>query len=198
MAKRPLPSRDVLRQMVHYEPETGEMTWKARTKEHIPDDRVRAIWNTRFANKPAFMSRMQRGYKYSPILGTRCYAHRVAWKIIHDEDPDVIDHIDGNPDNNRISNLRSVTQADNCRNQRMNSRNTSGYAGVYFDKPRGKWYVRFKKKERNLFCGYFKTCDEARTARKDLEVQAGYHPNHGQSQAEHITSSVSISTSPAL
>ena len=62
----------------------------------------------------------------------RRYTHRVVWEIFNGEIPEnmEIDHIDGNPLNNRIDNLRLVSRIVNARNSKMNSRNTSGIAGV--------------------------------------------------------------------
>ena len=63
-----------------------------------------------------------------------CYlTHRVIWFLTYNEDPGeyVIDHIDGNPLNNRISNLRKITYEMNSRNRSKQSNNTSGVSGVY-------------------------------------------------------------------
>ena len=62
----------------------------------------------------------------------RRYTHRVIWELFNGEIPEnmEIDHIDGNPLNNKINNLRIVSRKTNSRNSRMNSRNTSGIAGV--------------------------------------------------------------------
>lgn len=62
--------------------------------------------------------------------------HRIVWILYYHEDvPDdcLIDHIDGDVRNNRISNLRLVSEADNTRNAKEYSNNTSGKVGIYFD-----------------------------------------------------------------
>jgi hypothetical protein len=62
----------------------------------------------------------------------RKYVHRIIWELIHgsiDDNLD-IDHIDGVKTNNKIENLRLVTRKVNLRNQKTNSRNTSGFTGV--------------------------------------------------------------------
>lgn len=51
-----------------------------------------------------------------------------------------IDHIDGNKDNNRIDNLRSVTSKQNARNRKLKTGNRTGYSGVYTNK-QGTWRV---------------------------------------------------------
>lgn len=64
----------------------------------------------------------------------RRYTHRVVWELFNGEIPEnmEIDHIDGNPLNNKIDNLRVVSRKINSRNSKMNSRNISGIAGVSF------------------------------------------------------------------
>lgn len=62
--------------------------------------------------------------------------HRIVWILHHGGDiPDnyLVDHIDGNIRNNNINNLRLVLEADNSRNAKVYSNNTSGKVGVYFD-----------------------------------------------------------------
>lgn len=66
------------------------------------------------------------------LFNTKMQAHRVVW-ILHGnklESGMVIDHINGNPLDNRIENLRQVTDADNSRNQAKRVDNTSGVTGV--------------------------------------------------------------------
>jgi hypothetical protein len=60
----------------------------------------------------------------------------------------VIDHIDGNPFNNKISNLRVTTQMINCQNQRIRITNTSGVAGVS---------IKVNKQGRTYFGAYWTT-----------------------------------------
>lgn len=59
--------------------------------------------------------------------------HRIIWTLTHGEiDPCLeIDHLDGNPFNNRIDNLRLKAHKDNMRNQRLHSNSTTGYSGIH-------------------------------------------------------------------
>lgn len=62
--------------------------------------------------------------------------HRIVWILNNGYDvPDdcLIDHVDGNVRNNSISNLKLVKEADNSRNVKIYSNNTSGKVGIYFD-----------------------------------------------------------------
>lgn len=67
------------------------------------------------------------GYK-----GERYYIHRIVWILKFENIPDnmVIDHIDGNPFNNKITNLRLVTQHVNARNRKLLPQNKTGVNGV--------------------------------------------------------------------
>ena len=72
------------------------------------------------------------GARLIKVLNTSYLIHKVVW-LLHGNDLPfgwVIDHIDGNPSNNRIDNLRAITQAENCRNQKLARNNKSGVAGV--------------------------------------------------------------------
>mgnify|MGYP000232644080 CR=1 FL=1 len=66
-------------------------------------------------------------------------SHRLAWFIYYGELPNVIDHIDKNKLNNRITNLRSCTDQENNFNRGIYSNNTSGYKGVSWNKRCKKW-----------------------------------------------------------
>ena len=58
--------------------------------------------------------------------------HRIIWEMLIGPIPDklVIDHKDGDPFNNNISNLKVKTQKLNCQNRKMKNINTSGFTGV--------------------------------------------------------------------
>jgi hypothetical protein len=73
-----------------------------------------------------------------------------------------VDHIDGNPLNNRRENLRLVTHQQNQQNRpKPHKRNTSGYRNVSLDKRRGKWtaYGRFPGK--TVYLGGYDDIEEA-------------------------------------
>jgi hypothetical protein len=71
----------------------------------------------------------------------------------HNNWPDgIIDHIDGDPLNNRISNLRISNTSLNAANKKTPSTNTSGLKGVSFVKSTGKWgaYIKINGKSKSL------------------------------------------------
>jgi hypothetical protein len=151
MHPTPLPSAAVLRAMFRYDPVRGRLYWRRRA------DRSRR-WNTRFAGKPAGC--VQHGFirVYVPGCGNS-RAHRIIWKMVYDEEAEVIDHVDGDPANNRLSNLRRATRAQNNWNRRRNPRFRSRLRGV---RPRGKrWVASIAVNGRSIFLGQFDSAADA-------------------------------------
>lgn len=124
----------------------------------------------------------------------RRYNHRVIWEIFNgyiDDASKEIDHIDGDPLNNRIENLRLVSRSVNRRNARRNSRNTSGIAGVSLCTTNGYdyWVASFvdknsKHKQKHFSCykhGHDLARDLAISYRKQQLTLAGnYTERHGE------------------
>ena len=71
-----------------------------------------------------------------------------------------VDHIDGDPSNNRRSNLRLCTRAQNSQNQRRHLDNASGYKGVCWHKASRKWHAQLSRKS----VGLFDTAEQAKAA----------------------------------
>ncbi len=82
-----------------------------------------------------------------------------------------VDHINGDPLDNRRANLRVATTAENQRNASVRSDNSSGTKGVGWYKPKQMWqaYIQIGGKLRHL--GFFSVLEEAISARKTAEVQ---------------------------
>jgi hypothetical protein len=185
----PLITVDQLRDLISYDAVTGKLTWRARPLHYFSDDGRGAIWssrkwNARYAGTPALASVEANGYGHGDILGLRYKAHRVAWALHYGAWPNQdIDHIDGDPQNNRIGNLRLVSDTENMRNQKLNAKNTSGHMGVYWHGSRSKWCAFIKINRRKKHLGLFPTKDGAISARKAAERQYGFHPNHGRKAA---------------
>lgn len=128
---------DVLKQL-RYEPETG-LLYRRPIPERNRIDRMR---NSRFANKPATYLNST-GHVQLLINGHHYLAHRVIWLLVHGEWPEGdIDHINGDRADNRLSNLRIATPAQNSTNTRRYKNNTTGYRGVHWNKRQRRWTVR--------------------------------------------------------
>lgn len=102
----------------------------------------------------------------------RCYVQSkrtyLSRKIIQTPKGMDTDHIDGNTLDNRRSNLRPVSRADNIRNRHAPPPGASGFRGVSFSKTCSLWlaYYFFGGKTRTV--GYFKTAEEAAKARDKM------------------------------
>lgn len=92
----------------------------------------------------------------------------------------VVDHINGDPLDCTVENMRNVPQSENTKNIRRVDRNTSGHMGVGWHKRIGAWQVRIGVDGKPLHIGYFKTLDEAVAARDEAEMKYHYHDNHGR------------------
>ena len=176
MADKVLPSPSVLRQLLRYDAETGKLFWRHRGGEWFDCPGKAARWNGRRAGQEAFVAVHRQGYKQGQLFGHSVRAHRVVWAVVHGYWPSVIDHIDGNVDNNRIENLRQVTHAENCRNARVRKDNTSGTPGVRWHKANRKWVAMIG----NRYLGIFDDFADAQRARASALQEAGYHANHGR------------------
>lgn len=108
------------------------------------------------------------------IDGKPYLAHRLVWLLTYGYMPDFIDHIDRNPMNNKISNLRSVTKSENEHNRGIYKNNSSGYPGVCFDKRNKKYKAGIKINGKQIHLGYFDTASEAFTAYMLAKIE--YHP----------------------
>lgn len=79
--------------------------------------------------------------------------HVIAWMLVYGEYPDMIDHIDGNRANNRISNLRLANRAQNGQNSKPQQNKSSQYKGVW--KVEQKWRAGIVVNGKRVHLGYF-------------------------------------------
>ena len=112
------------------------------------------------------------GYTATSENGNKVMLHRYIYKTYSDNNYDGrIDHIDGNPLNNRLENLRPSTNQQNSFNTKLNSRNTTGYKGVYWDKIRNKYEASIGYNYKKILIGYFDDKEQARKAREATELE---------------------------
>lgn len=184
VASMALPDREQLRNLLDYDPETGLLTWKARTPDMFKPGNTSSAgncrtWNSKFAGKPAFTCPQTTGHLGGAINGKTARTHRVVWKWVTDEDPAEIDHINGDRTDNRWANLRAVTRTGNARNCARRSDNTTGAAGVFKCSHTPLFRARITVNKRNIALGYFKTFEEAKEARDRAKEQYGFTQRHG-------------------
>jgi hypothetical protein len=187
MAAKQLPDVETLRKLLDYDPETGVLTWKHRSADmftaagNMSEHHICQLWNGKHAGKPALSKTNHDGYSRGRLLGKFHMAHRVAWAIHFGRWPKTqLDHIDGNPANNRIVNLREASQQENNKNKKKRKDNTSGIVGVCWYKDSRKWAAHISVCGRLIYLGLFDQIDDAARARKEAETLHGYHSNHGR------------------
>jgi hypothetical protein len=84
------------------------------------------------------------------------------------EDGSVIDHVDGNPENNERHNLRVTSQSVNCRNRKIRSDNKTGYPGVRYDNKSRLYIVRKQVNGERMYASA-KSIDDAISKAKEFE-----------------------------
>ncbi len=127
----------------------------------------------------------QKGYPKDYIKvshkGDTFRAHRLIWVIVTGEQPNFIDHIDGNGLNNKWENLRSVSRNQNARNKKVSKSNKTGTPDVSWAESRKKYVAKITDDSHNrVYLGMFDRLEDAVTARKQAEIKYNYHKNHGR------------------
>jgi hypothetical protein len=92
--------------------------------------------------------------------------------IPNPENKPCVDHIDNNPSNNSLENLRWATNQENHRNTHTRCTNTSGVKGVVWYKPTGKWRAQICINGVGIHLGYFDTIEDATLARQTYAKEA--------------------------
>lgn len=181
MANKALPSPEVLRQLLRYEPETGKLFWRERGSEWFSDGHRTAAgnaanWNARYAGREAFTADSGRGYRVGAIQDRLHLAHRVIWAMQTGEWPDAeIDHADVDGLNNRWANLRPASRPQNQFNTKPHADNKSGVKGLW-QRPDGKWRVRIRADSVPREVGIFncKTAAAAAYAKASAELHGAF------------------------
>lgn len=156
---------ELVRECLHYDPDTGIFTW-LKPPRHGGKAKVGDV-----AGTPTLNNRVTIG-----IFKHRLYAHRLAWFYVHGRWPEKnIDHIDGNPSNNKLSNLREANQHENMQNLSRTPKksNKSGFVGVSWCKAKRKWVAAIRIDGKQTQLGRFETAELAHAAY--CEAKAKHH-----------------------
>lgn len=157
-------SAAVVRRLLSYNPETGHFSRNNR------------IIGGRLTTK---------GYRQLCINYVRIMQHRLAWLYVYGEWPSgQIDHINQIKTDNRIDNLRVVTNKQNAENVTMFRHNKSGRKGVRWHPRTGAWVAEIKHHKRNHHLGTYDTIIDAVAARIRAEQNLFTHaPDYSQNYA---------------
>ena len=148
-------TQEEVKRLFRYDEVTGQLFWKV---DYYKGRVGGEVGNSFTAGRNTYRTVF---YK-----GTRYLSHRIIWLFVYGEFPEhVIDHIDGNGLNNRLSNLRSVTQQENLKNKRRRIDNTSGEHCVTWNTNRNKWQIYIQVNRKPKYIGIFKTLPMAVIAR---------------------------------
>lgn len=178
-------TQNELKQLIHYNPDTGVVTWLKRDPSMFTDGPVNSAqskcrtWNTKNSGK-RITSTNNYGYLSISIWGKRYLAHRLSFLYMLGFIPKEVDHINGVRLDIRWCNLREVTRTQNCMNTKIRSDNTSGVVGVYWNNQFNRWECYINKLGKRKYLGRHQDFFEAVCVRKSAELTFGFHKNHGR------------------
>lgn len=156
-AARNALNHESLKRRLHYNPETGVFTWL--------ETHVHRLGKEAGSVKAGEVSKDGRRYRYINISGVPYRANRLAWFYMTGKWPDGdVDHENLIRDDNRWSNLRDATRAQNNVNSALPTHNKSGFKGVSFDKANKKWVAQMSVENRTVKIGRFATPELAAEA----------------------------------
>lgn len=164
MAKK-IISQELLHELFEYQ--NGKLFWKkSRTPAIKTGDEAGCLNHD--------------GYRRVGIGQEVFSTHRLTFLYHHGYMPEMIDHIDGNTQNNKIENLRECNYNQNNHNAKMRKDNTSGIKGVSFHKVTNKWRARVMVEKKSKELGLFDSIQQASEAVIKFREQLhnDFH-NHG-------------------
>lgn len=146
----------------------GELYWIAKTNRKVL---IGGLFKTTINNA---------GYRICSFNGKTYIHHRLIFLFFNSYLPSQIDHIDGNPLNNRIENLRPANAFQNQANRKANKSNKSGYKNVNWDERSKSWEVKFMHQSKKIHFGYFKDIELAGLVAVEARNKyQGEYANHG-------------------
>jgi|APCry1669189034_1035192.scaffolds.fasta_scaffold151756_1 HNH endonuclease len=146
-----------------------------RTDSHFTKEHLQSLFDYKDGN--LYWKKTKGRLKAGSLAGTKSHhywqicidyviyrTHRLVWIFHHGNNPDYIDHINGNTFDNRIENLRECNISQNRHNQKLPKTNTSGVKGVNWSKQKQKWRARVVLDSKEYHVGFFENIEEAQMA----------------------------------
>jgi len=166
MIERKPIDQATIKENLNYDPDTGVFTRRIAKSNSVKIGNVAGCIGSN-------------GYITLRLNNVLYLAHRLAFIYVHGDDTGLnyIDHIDGNPSNNKITNLRSGTQSENMQNRKKCQINnkSSGLLGVCFHNGTNKFMAEIKANEKKIYLGLFNTPEEAHQAYLNKKRQIHSH-----------------------
>ena len=157
-----LPTQEYLKELFHYDPETGVFTRKINRGKAKVGDIAGTFSTTNDKNNNS----LPKTYRSIGIDFKMYREHRLAWVYMTGSAPkEEIDHIDGDGTNNKWSNLREATRSQNGMNRKVKHSTKSGYRGIWIRK-NGNFAAEIIINKKKVGLGCYKTLQEARAAYK--------------------------------
>ena len=168
----------IVKELLKYDPASGALTWKHRSRKWFKSDHDWKSWNTRYAGKPALNTPDHCGYLCGCLFHKTYRSHRIIWLWMAGTWPEPeCDHLNRRRSDNRWSNLRQATVQENRRNAVLRHDNQSGFVGVH-----RQWLGKYRAYISGKHLGLFVTQGEAMAARAAANKQYGYSPGHGRAR----------------
>ena len=153
MKIKPLPSLEKIKELLEYNPLTGEFTWKVTRGPKLAGSSAGQRWVD---------------YIRIKIDGKSYQAHRIAWLLLTGKDPGdmIVHHIDCDKQNNRADNLRLITISDN------GAHTLRGEPKCYQVSANGKYQAVYTHKRKRITLGTFDTPEEASKVGREARRKA--------------------------
>lgn len=152
-------TQNELKSLLVYDPDTGVFQWCKTYSPHAIE-----------GSAAGFISR--EGYHIVKLRSKQYKAPRLAWLYVTGHWPlQDVDHINRVRGDNRFTNLRLATRAENCQNQPLRKTNTSGATGVSYHKASRKWAAFINVAGQTQHLGLYVTLSAAVEARKKAELE---------------------------
>jgi hypothetical protein len=162
----------------------NSMTLQQRFNEAFEYRNGKIYWKIN-TNKSKNLIGKEAGCKSSGAYGSvmidkKAYCvHRIIYCMHTGEWPEVVDHINNDPQDHRIENLRAANHSTNNMNKSPQSNNKSGVKNVCWNKPHQKWSVQIQANKKRVFSKLFDDLELAELVA--IEARAKYHGEFARS-----------------